>query len=150
MPKLLKPTSQTRFARVSIGDGFGVALDIRGKVYGWGSNELGQLGYSFSANSNSEVCEVQAMGDKGIAQDVIAGQNFVIAKMTEVYAVPLDANRQGCAETVQADRPASRLIAYGSRNQTITHTDNTDNDSVSPDFKHLENKSQGSHPTLQI
>lgn len=41
IPKLIRPQEQTQFTTLSIGDGFGVALDVRGKIFGWGSNEVG-------------------------------------------------------------------------------------------------------------
>lgn len=87
-PRLLKPKRQSPFKKISVGDGFGVALDTRGRVFGWGSNELGQLGTSYSDTSKNhcDITEVKILRDKGIAQDVFAGQNFVIAKMHEVYA----------------------------------------------------------------
>lgn len=40
-PRQLRSPLQNQFDQISIGDGFGVALDVYGKVYAWGSNELG-------------------------------------------------------------------------------------------------------------
>lgn len=72
-PKQMRSQEKAQFRKLSVGDGFGVALDYRGKIYGWGSNELGQLGSDFSNTSKFDVSEVPVMSDKGVANDLIAG-----------------------------------------------------------------------------
>ena len=45
--EFLKPKRlifEEKIAAVSLGNGFGVVLDMNGKVYSWGNNQFGELG----------------------------------------------------------------------------------------------------------
>jgi len=84
----------TDFESVEIGQGFGLAKDRRGRVYGWGSNASGQLGEGDNV-PRQHLISLTQLNKEGVTLQVTAGSNSAIAVVsTSQQPVPFSPSTQ--------------------------------------------------------
>ena len=65
-----------KFVDVSLGFGFGIAVDINGQLHFWGDNQCGQLGFG-DYQSRSTLTQNQTLQDKKTKMVSCGGQHFI-------------------------------------------------------------------------
>lgn len=70
-----KPAEPIEFTQIAVGGGYTVAIDVDGNAWGWGANNLGQLGDGTTVNRNTPV---KVSGGHQFKQ-ISAGTNHMVA-----------------------------------------------------------------------
>lgn len=128
-PKAIGGTLKT-FCQIAAGNNHGLAIDIYGKTWSWGVNNVGQLGSGTSSISTP----VAVLGRKTFCQ-VITGQNHSVAIDLRGQCWAWGGNTNGCLGDFSSTQRNSPVQVYGSHTfcqiaAAVTTTYGLDNNKV--------------------